>query len=99
MMKIPIRTILSILLTMIVASPSDGVSLIYAEQGQSQEQQNRDIRECNLRARQQTGLDPTRPLPKDEANSQASRQRRQQQLQAYNQVLATCLKERGYRVE
>lgn len=99
-MRIPIKTILFILLGMLIASPSDGVSLIYPDRGQSQEQQNRDIHECYKRARQQTGLDPTRPLPKDEADATpASRQRRQQELQAYNQVLATCLRERGYRVE
>lgn len=99
MLKISIKTIVLIGFGVMFVSPSYGVSLIYPNQGQNQEQQNQDIHECYARARQQTGLDPTRPSKDDSNPTPASRQRRQQEVQAYNQVLAKCLKERGYTVE
>ncbi|GFE69524.1 hypothetical protein [Chroococcus sp. FPU101] len=99
MIKISIKTIVLIGFSVILVSPSYGVSLISPNQGQNQEQQNRDIHDCYAVARQQTGLDPRLPSKDDSNPTPASRQRRQQEIQAYNQVLANCLKERGYSVE
>ena len=73
-----------------------GVSLIYPERGQSQAQQTQDLHECNEQAREETDFNPAKPIPKDEPQSPQSQQQRQQRIQAYNQVLTSCLKERGY---
>lgn len=93
------KTILLLVLSVICGSPSNATSLIYANQGQSQAQQDKDISECNAQARQQSGLDPRRPLGNDANASREARQKRQQDLETYNQVLATCLRGRGYTVE
>jgi hypothetical protein len=81
--------------TLSIAGSVYGFSTIVPERGQDQQQQTQDMRECNARARQQTGIDPTRP-PRD--NSPQSREERRQKIGAYNQVLESCLKERGYLV-
>jgi hypothetical protein len=81
--------------TLLIADSVYGFSTIVPERSQDQPQQTLDMRECNARARQQTGFDPTRP-PRE--NSPQSREERRQKIGAYNQVLESCLKERGYGV-
>jgi arylamine N-acetyltransferase len=76
-----------------------GVSLIYPERGQSQAQQTQDLHECNEQAREETDFNPAKPISQDEPQSPQSQRQRQERIQAYNEILTTCLKERGYSIQ
>lgn len=97
-MKISITTIV---LTAVAIAANiktvDGQSLAFPDRGQSREQQTLDLRECHTQAREKTDFEPAKPIKRDNGQIPPDVQRRrQQQLQAYNQILSTCLKERGY---
>lgn len=98
MTKVFKTTILVLIATFVVIPKSSyGLSFIYPNQGQSEEQKNKDIRECSVSAKEQTGFDPIRSLPKKDTQlSPQEQQQRQQSIQAYNQSLADCLQKRGY---
>jgi len=74
-------------------------SLVYPNQGQSREQQSQDLRECYARAREETDFDPAKPIPKEDRSSPEKLRQRQERIRVYNQVLNTCLQERGYTVQ
>jgi len=52
-----------VLLALLLPSAALGDVYIYANKGQSQQQQSKDRYECHSWAVHQTGLDPTRPPP------------------------------------
>jgi hypothetical protein len=90
------RWVLGGIFLLSIASPGYTFSSIVPKKGQNNEQQTFDIRECNAMARERTGFDPTRsPRDRSDANE---RQQRRQKIDAYNQVLQSCLQERGYTV-
>lgn len=96
----PIEKTLLVLFGMLLsAGPSHALISIVPERGQDREQQTRDISECHEKARQKTGLNFARRPRSDESNSPQARAERQQQVQTYNQIVETCLQERGYLVE
>ncbi len=102
MMKIVFPTTILVLIATLLVVPraSHALSFIYANQGQSEEQKNKDIQECSASAKEQTGFDPIRSLPKKDTQlSPQEQQQRQQRIQAYNQSLADCLQKRGYTVK
>jgi len=75
----------------------NGQSLIFPPDGKSREQQTLDLRECNTQAREETDFDPAKPLKRKDGQVDPQQQRRrQEQLQAYKQILNTCLQQRGY---
>jgi hypothetical protein len=100
-MKLRSRTISFLIIGIILASAEIAHSrgFIYPTQGQSREQQNQDLSECYSRAKEETDFDPSRPIPKKDRESQPAMRRRQENIQTYNQIVNTCLQERGYRVQ
>jgi hypothetical protein len=76
----------------------NGQSLAFPDKGQSEEQQTLDFQQCNEQAREETDFDPAKPLKRENDGQVAPdvQNRRQQQLQTYNQILSNCLKQRGY---
>lgn len=101
-MKMRSRTTSFLIIGIIlVASAEIGYSggLIFPTRGQSREQQNQDLGECYSQAKEETDFDPFRPIPKKERESQPAMRRRQENIQTYNQIVNTCLQERGYRIQ
>jgi hypothetical protein len=100
-MKIRLRTASFLIIGTILASAEicHSRGFIFPTQGQSREQQNQDLGECYSRAKEETDFDPSRPIPKKDRESQPAMRRRQQEIQAYNQIVNTCLQERGYRIQ
>ncbi len=100
-MKILLKTTSFLVIGIILASAEIGYSraFIFPTQGQSREQQNQDLSECYSRAQEETDFNPSRPIPKKDRESQPAMRRRQENIQAYNQIVNTCLQERGYRVQ
>ncbi|MEG3435585.1 hypothetical protein V0288_00500 [Pannus brasiliensis CCIBt3594] len=93
------KTLLVLFGTLLIAGPSYALISIVPQRGQDREQQTRDIGECNAMARQKTGLNLARRSRDDAKNTPEVRAERQQQVQTYNQIVETCLQERGYVVE
>lgn len=100
-MKIRLKTTSFLIIGIILASAEIVYSraFIYPTQGQSRDRQNQDLGECYTRAKEETDFDPSRPIPKKDRESQPAMRRRQENIQTYNQIVNTCLQERGYRVQ
>lgn len=86
--------------------------IIYPARGQSVEQQTRDQGECQMWAKQTTGVDPIAiagglvsarraRMAQEEsaAQTQQANAQRQQAMQTYDRALAACLQGRGYTVQ
>lgn len=98
-MKILIKSLIFVIVAanLVLAGKSYGESFIYPDRGQSQEQQTKDLEECHGQAKEQADIDPTQPVAQADAQSSPQEQpNREQRLQAYEQSLATCMKQRGY---